>query len=144
MSRDCAPRSTATSTRRSCIPCAERDTWYVTALAKLFRATAFKLTLAILGVSALGAGIVLGIVAWQVIKLVDEETKQTIEAEANGLAEQYEMGGVRRLDSAIEARSREPGSTLYLLTNSAGEPLAGNISQLPPGVLITRLCVHHL
>ena len=107
----------------------------MTALAKLFRATAFKLTLAILGVSALGAGIVLGIVAWQVIKLVDEETKQTIEAEANGLAEQYELGGVRRLDSAIEARSREPGSTLYLLTNSAGEPLAGNISQLPPGVL---------
>ena len=107
----------------------------MTALAKLFRATAFKLTLAILGVSALGAGIVLGIVAWQVIKLVDEETKQTIEAEANGLAEQYELGGVRRLYSAIEARSREPGSTLYLLTNSAGEPLAGNISQLPPGVL---------
>ena len=107
----------------------------MTALAKLFRATAFKLTLAILGVSALGAGMVLGIVAWQVIKLVDEEMKQTIEAEANGLAEQYELGGVRRLDSAIEARSREPGSTLYLLTNSAGEPLAGNISQLPPGVL---------
>ena len=52
----------------------------MTALAKLFRATAFKLTLAILGVSALGAGLVLGIVAWQVIKLVDEETKQTIEA----------------------------------------------------------------
>src|SRR5271169_2022693 len=135
MSRDCAPRSTATSTRRSCIPCAGRDTWYVTALAKLFRATAFKLTLAILGLSAIGAGLVLGIVAWQVIKLVNEETTQTIEAEASGLAEQYELGGVRRLGTTIEARSREPGSTLYLLTNSAGEPLAGNIAQLPPGVL---------
>jgi signal transduction histidine kinase len=107
----------------------------VTALAKLFRATAFKLTLAILGVSAVGAGLVLGIVAWQVIKLVDAETTQTIEAEANGLAEQYEQGGVRRLGSAIDTRSREPGSALYLLTNSAGEPLAGNIGQLPPGVL---------
>ena len=30
---------------------------------------------------------------------------------------------------------REPGAALYLLTNSAGEPLAGNISQLPAGVL---------
>jgi signal transduction histidine kinase len=86
-------------------------------------------------VSAVGAGLVLGIVAWQVIKLVDAETTQTIEAEANGLAEQYEQGGVRKLGSAIEARSREPGSALYLLTNSAGEPLAGNIGQLPPGVL---------
>ena len=73
----------------------------MTALAKLFRATAFKLTLAILGVSAVGAGLVLGIVAWQVIKLVDAETTQTIEAEANGLAEQYEQGGVRKLGSAI-------------------------------------------
>jgi signal transduction histidine kinase len=107
----------------------------VTALAKLFRATAFKLTLAILGVSAVGAGLVLGIVAWQVIKLVDAETTQTIEAEANGLAEQYEQGGVRKLGSAIEARTREPGSALYLLTDSAGEPLAGNIGQLPPGVI---------
>ena len=33
------------------------------------------------------------------------------------------------------ARSREPGATIYLLTDAAGEPLAGNISQLPPGVL---------
>jgi signal transduction histidine kinase len=107
----------------------------VTALAKLFRATAFRLTLAILGVSAIGAGLVLGIVAWQVIKLVDEETTRTIEAEANGLAEQYEQGGIRRLGAVIEARSREPGSSLYLLTNSAGEPLAGNIGQLPSGVL---------
>ena len=105
----------------------------MTALAKLFRATAFKLTLAILGVSALGAGLVLGIVAWQVVKLVDAETTQTIEAEANGLAEQYEQGGIRRLGQAIEARSREPGSSLYLLTDSAGEPLAGNVRQLPPG-----------
>ena len=107
----------------------------MTALAKLFRATAFKLTLAILGLSAVGAGLVLAVVAWQVISLVDDETRQTIEAEASGLSEQYEIGGVRRLGSIIEARARRPGSSLYLLTDSAGEPLAGNIAQLPPGVL---------
>jgi signal transduction histidine kinase len=107
----------------------------VTAPVKLFRATAFKLTLAILGLSAIGAGLVLGVVAWQVIKLVDDETRQTIEAEANGLSEQYETGGVRRLGAIIEARSRRPGSSLYLLTDSAGEPLAGNVAQLPEGVL---------
>ena len=107
----------------------------MTSLAKLFRATAFRLTLAILGLSAVGAGLVLGIVAWQVVKLVDEETSQTIEAEANGLAEQYEQGGIRKLGLVIEARSREPGATLYLLTNAAGEPLAGNIGQLPAGAL---------
>ncbi len=107
----------------------------MTALAKLFRATAFKLTLAILGLSAIGAALVLGVVAWQVIKLVDDETRQTIEAEAKGLSEQYDVGGVRQLGAIIEARSRQPGSSLYLLTDSAGEPLAGNVAQLPPGVL---------
>ena len=107
----------------------------MTALVKLFRATAFRLTLAILGLSAIGAALVLGVVAWQVIKLVDDETRQTIEAEANGLSEQYQSGGVRRLGAIIEARSRQPGSSLYLLTDGAGEPLAGNVAQLPSGVL---------
>ena len=100
-------------------------------MSRLFRATAFRLALTILGLSAVGAGLVLGVVAWQVIKLVDEEIAQTVEAEASGLAEQYEQGGIRRLGAVIQARSREPGSTLYLLTDAAGEPLAGNIAQLP-------------
>lgn len=107
----------------------------MTALAKLFRATAFRMTLAILGASALGAGVILGIVAWQVIALVNDQIAQTIEAEANGLSEQYAQGGVRHLGAIIEARSREPGSALYLLTSPAGEPLAGNVLGIPPGVL---------
>jgi signal transduction histidine kinase len=107
----------------------------VIALGKLFRATAFRLALAILALSAVGAGIVLTIIAWQVITVVDNEMGQTIEAEAKGLADQYAQGGVRRLGAVIEARARQPGSSLYLLTDPAGEPLAGNVEQIPPGVL---------
>ncbi len=107
----------------------------MTILSKLLRATAFKLTLVIFGLSVVGSAVVLGVVAWQVIKLVDAETQQTIEEQAKGLAEQYDAGGVRRLGEVIEARSRQPGSSLYLLTNNAGEPLAGNVAQLPAGVL---------
>jgi signal transduction histidine kinase len=107
----------------------------VTALGKLFRTTAFKLALAFLVASAIGAGVVLSAVAWQVQALVDEETASTIEAEAAGLSEQYAQGGIRRLGVVIEERSREPGSSLYLLTNFSGEPLAGNVARLPQGVL---------
>jgi signal transduction histidine kinase len=107
----------------------------VTALGKLFRATAFRLALAILAVSAVGAGIVLTLIAWQVISVVEEEMEQTIEAEAKGLSDQYAQGGVRRLGAVIEARTRQPGSSLYLLTDAAGEPLAGNVDQIPIGVL---------
>jgi signal transduction histidine kinase len=109
----------------------------VTALAKIVRTTAFRLAMTILLLSAVGAGIVLGAVAWQVISVVDEEMTQTIEAEASGLSEQYDQGGIRRLGAVIDARTREPGSSLYLLTNAAGEPLAGNVAQLPAGVLDT-------
>ena len=107
----------------------------MTALGKLFRTTAFKLSLAFLALSAVGSGIVLGIVGWQVAAVVDQEMTQTIEAEANGLSEQYDQGGIRRLGMILEQRSREPGSSLYLLTSPAGEPLAGNVERLPEGVL---------
>ena len=107
----------------------------MTALAKLFRATAFRLTLVILGLSAVGAALVLGAVAYQVMALVDGETRQNIEKEAAQLSEQYEEGGVRELGDTIEARVRSPGSSLYLLTSGTGEPLAGNISALPDGSL---------
>jgi signal transduction histidine kinase len=107
----------------------------VTALVRVFRATAFKLTLAILGLSAIGAGVVLTIVAWQVVKVVDEQTEQSIDAEAGALTDLYEQGGLHRLGAIIQSRSGVPGSTIYLLTDVAGEPLAGNISQLPAGAL---------
>jgi signal transduction histidine kinase len=107
----------------------------VTIPGKLFRTTAFKLSLAFLALSAIGSGVVLGIVGWQVIAVVDQEMTQTIEAEANGLSEQYDQGGIRRLGLIIEERSREPGSSLYLLTSPAGEPLAGNVARLPSGAL---------
>jgi signal transduction histidine kinase len=107
----------------------------VIALGKLFRTTAFKLSLAFLALSAVAAGLVLSVVAFEVTALVDDENRQTIAAEADGLSEQYEQGGIRRLGHVIEQRTREPGSSLYLLTNFAGETLAGNIERLPAGVL---------
>jgi signal transduction histidine kinase len=108
----------------------------VTALGKLFGATAFRLALAILLLSALGAGIVLTVIAWQVTSLVDREIARTIDAEAKGLVDVFDNSGVRRLEALIEARKREPGASLYLLTNPIGEPLAGNVEQIPAEVLL--------
>ena len=103
----------------------------MTALGKLFRATAFRLTLAILGISAVGAAFVLGAVAYQVMALADQQTRANIETEAAQLSQVYDDSGVRNLGEMIEAKVRVPGSSLYLLTSPAGEPLAGNISALP-------------
>jgi signal transduction histidine kinase len=108
----------------------------VTALGKLFRATAFRLALAILLLSAVGAGIVLTFIAWEVVSVVDRETAQTIDAEAKGLIDTFNTSGLQTLGAVIEARKREPGASLYLLTNFIGEPLAGNVEQIPAEVLL--------
>ena len=117
----------------------------MTALGKLFRATAFRLALAILLLSALGAGIVLTVIAWQVVSVVDREIAQTVDVEAKGLIDTFNTAGVGTLGAIIEARKREPGASLYLLTNPIGEPLAGNVQQIPdrsavaPGFCADRL-----
>ena len=107
----------------------------MTALGKLLRTTAFKLSLAYLVMFAIGAGLVLVRVGVNVKNLIDEQIDQTVEAELTGLAEQYGQGGIRRLVDAVERRARQPGSSLYLVTTFAGESIVGNVAQLPPGVL---------
>jgi signal transduction histidine kinase len=107
----------------------------MTAIGKLFRTTAFKLTLAYLLIFTIFAAFVLGYVAWNARTLLFEQVAGTVEVEINGLAEQYNAGGIRRLVAVVERRSRQPGSSLYLVTTAAGETLAGNVSELSPDAI---------
>src|SRR5438094_7779099 len=107
----------------------------MTALGKLLRTTAFKLTLVYLTVFALFAAFLLAYFAWNTRRLITEQITQTVDAEITGLAEQYRQGGIRRLVFVVDARSRRPGSSLYLVTTRAGEGLAGNVGSLSTGIL---------
>ena len=86
-------------------------------------------------VFAIGAGLVLGRIAWNMKGLIDEQISKTIDAEITGLSEQYNQGGIRQLVYVVEQRTRQPGASLYLVTTFAGQFIAGNIGELPPGVL---------
>jgi signal transduction histidine kinase len=107
----------------------------VTALGKLVRTTAFKLTLVYLVVFALFAVSLLAYFAWNTRRLVNEQITATVDVEIVGLAEQFNAGGIRRLVLIVDTRARRPGSSLYLVTTSAGEGLAGNVGSLPSGLL---------
>ncbi len=107
----------------------------MTVLGKLFRTTAFKLTLVYLTVFALFAAALLSYFTFNTRRLVTDQIMQTVDAEIRGLVAQHRQGGLRRLILAVEARSRQPGSNLYLLTNPAGEGLAGNVGSLATGVI---------
>ena len=107
----------------------------MTALGKLFRTTTFKLTLVYLTVFALFAAFLLGYFALNTRRLITEQITETVNAEITGLAEQYRIGGIRRLVIVVDARARRPGSSLYLVTTFTGQALAGNVTALAPGIL---------
>ncbi|WP_156971120.1 sensor histidine kinase [Beijerinckia mobilis] len=100
---------------------------------KLFRTTVFKVSFAYLVITAIGAGLVLGRISWNMRRLIEDQIGQTVDADITGLAEQYAQGGITRLVKIIEERTRQPGADLYLVTTHAGQPIAGNILSLPEG-----------
>jgi hypothetical protein len=107
----------------------------VTALGKLLRTTAFKLTLVYLGIFVLFAASLLAYFALNTRRLITDQITATVNGEVTGLSEQYGQGGLRRLVIVVDVRSRRPGSSLYLVTTPSGEGLAGNVGSLEPGVL---------
>ncbi len=107
-------------------------------LGRLLGTTAFRLSLATMVAAAVFAGGLLLYVGWNARRLIDEQIGQTLSAQINGLADQYRIGGLRRLTAVIERRSRQPGSFLFLLQGPLGETLAGNISGVPAQMLSNR------
>ena len=117
------------------IPFGVRDTRSVIALGKLFRTTAFKLSLVYLVIFAIGALLAMAYVGRNVKQLMDEQMAETVSADITGLSEQYAQGGLRQLVEVVERRTRQPGAGLYLVTTFAGETITGNVATLPTGVL---------
>src|SRR5690349_6625140 len=115
-SRGCAPRSTRVSSRHCCTRCAAPDTSSVTSLGRLARTTAFKLIAAYLIVFAIFAASVIAYLGWHTQRLVISQATEAIENESRILDEQYKLGGINRLVSIVNRRSRAPGAGLYLLT----------------------------
>ena len=111
----------------------------ITGFGKLIRTTAFRLVAIYLLIFFLFAGFLLGYIAFNARQLVDSQVTETIETEVNSLAEQYRLGGPRRLAGAIERRSRQARGFYYVLADPQGEVIAGNVGdaksllQMQPG-----------
>ncbi len=104
-------------------------------LVKLLRTTAFRLSVIYLAVFLLfGLGAV-AYLTWQAEALLRAQLQETVEADTAGLIDQYETGGIRGLTNALQRRSLQPDANLYLVTNFAGQPLAGNVRNVPGYVL---------
>lgn len=109
----------------------------MTAFGKLFRTTAFRLTLVYLLLFALFAASLLGYFAWNTRRLITDQIAATVGEEIGLLTGVFNRRGLRGLVGAIENRALRPGSNLYLVTTPAGLGVAGNVGSLQPGVMET-------
>jgi hypothetical protein len=104
----------------------------VTALTKLFRTTTFRLSLTYLALFSAAAIVAIVYIYWNTTVLLSRQLNQTIDAELKGLAEQYRAGGLDQLVRIVAERSGTPGNSLYLVADSEGRRLAGNLSAVSP------------
>ena len=99
---------------------------------RLFRTTAFRLTILYLGLFVISVSAVLGLIYWFTIPYAEAQNERVVEAEIQGLQEHYRRGGLGQLADVVAARSRVPGSnSLYLLTRPDGTRIAGNLDAWP-------------
>lgn len=102
---------------------------------RFFRTTSFKLALAYVVIVGVGFTLALSRVGENVRELIDQQIGQTLEAELKGLNDQYQEGGLNQLVNVVQRRSTAPGASIYLVTAPNGAAVAGNVQELPPGVL---------
>lgn len=84
-------------------------------------------------VFSLATSVVVGLLYAYAVRALEQETDEVIEAELQGLAEQYRAGGLAALQAVIDERVRMGGSSgdIYLLADPGLQPLAGNIATWP-------------
>jgi signal transduction histidine kinase len=103
-------------------------------LPNLVRTTAFRLTVLYLALFTASVLALLGFIYWSTVAVIDRQTTATIEAEIQGLAEQYRERGLAGLIDVIRERSGEGGNrdSVYVLYDPNRGPLAGNLGAWPP------------
>jgi signal transduction histidine kinase len=76
---------------------------------------------------------------WATAGLLDRQVEAAIRADAQGLSEQWQGGGLTALQTTIEDRLAEnvDDDAIYLLTDSGLHPMAGNLTGWPAAVTET-------
>lgn len=89
------------------------------------------MALGYLALFAVSGAVVLALVFWMTAGLAVRQTDATIAAEITGLGEQYRRTGIGGLRRIISERSRNQLTSVYLLIDPVGTPLAGNLDAWP-------------
>src|SRR5690606_143649 len=101
----------------------------------VMKTTAARLSALFLILFALCAAVLVAYMSSLSVRMLTQQTQDTIMAEMQGLDTAYRRGGLPALVRVVEVRARQPGANLYLIADPNGRILSGNVESLEPGVL---------
>lgn len=103
-------------------------------LPTVFRTSVFQLTLMYMGLFGLSVVALFAFMYWTTIGYLERQTDAVIQAEIDGLEEQYQRRGLQGLAEIVSERVRRDteGRSAYLFVEPSGRVIAGNIDRWPP------------
>ncbi|KQT54232.1 histidine kinase [Aureimonas sp. Leaf454] len=104
-------------------------------LRALLRMTSVRLSAVYLALFAIFSVVLVVYVTATAASILETQSRETIAEEIGELGRIYRNAGIVGLVRSIERRSRQPGASLYLVTDPTGRILAGNVESLEPGIL---------
>jgi hypothetical protein len=103
----------------------------VTPRVKLLQTSTFRLAALYLILFAVSVSALLAYVYWNTAVLLERQTDDTIRAEVQALADQYRLRGLDGIIDTIRRRGNDNSGSVYLLADSDGQRVAGNLARLP-------------
>jgi signal transduction histidine kinase len=100
---------------------------------RILRSSTFRLVLLYMALVSGSVLVLFGFIYWATAGFMDRQVDVTIEAEIQGLAEQYRQRGLAGLKAVIAERvAKDPaGASVYLLVDHDLQPIVGNLSGWP-------------
>lgn len=102
----------------------------------MWRSAGLRLAIVYAVLFALSALALVLFLWWATAGFLDRQVEAAMRADAQGLSEQWADGGLPALRTTIDDRLAEnvDDDAIYLLTDTAMHPLAGNLAMWPPAV----------
>lgn len=100
-------------------------------LRRLFRTTAVRLSaIYILVFTAFSLSLVVG-VTHEAARVMNRQIAEAIDGDVESLRDDYRAGGIVRLFFTLDERARRPDAGLFYVVDPSGNPVAGNVAELP-------------
>jgi Signal transduction histidine kinase len=100
----------------------------------MLKSTAVRLSALYILLFALCAAFLVFYVTALSQRLLDQQTRESLQTEVTEVQRAYTRGGMTQLIRVMERRSSQPGANLYIIASPIGEILAGNVASVQPGV----------